>query len=76
MDAERRGLAQLVPARFRTRRRFALVLGALAFFAYGGWYLLQGQGLLSSLIAAVASGVAAFLFFWWWFSRPGSGFDD
>jgi hypothetical protein len=76
IEAARRGLVQLLPARFRTRRRFAFLLGALAFFAYGGWYLLQGQGLLSSLVAAVVSGVAAFLFFWWWFSRPGSGFDD
>jgi len=52
------------------------LLGTLAFFGYGGWYLIQGQGVLSSLLAAVASGVAAFLFFWFAFSRVGSGFDD
>jgi hypothetical protein len=69
-------LVQLLPPGFRTRRRFAFLLAAVAFFGYGGWYLLQGQGLLTSLLAAVAAGVAGFLFFWWWFCRPGSGFDD
>ncbi|HEV1992316.1 MAG TPA: hypothetical protein VGR34_05585 [Candidatus Dormibacteraeota bacterium] len=76
IEAERRGLVQRLPTRFRTRRGFAFLLGTLAFFGYGGWYLIQGQGVLSSLLAAVASAVAAFLFFWWVFSRVGSGFDD
>jgi hypothetical protein len=74
-ESDRSGLVQLLPARFRTKRRFAFLLAILAFLGYGGWYLFQGQGPLSSALAAVAAGVAAFFFFWWWFSRPGSGFD-
>jgi len=74
-EADRRGLFQLLPPKFRTRRRFAFLLATVAFLGYGGWYWFQGQGLLSSVLAAVAAGAAAFLFFWWWFSRPGSGFD-
>jgi hypothetical protein len=75
LESERRGLVQLLPPVFRSRRRFAFLLGALAFCGYGGWYLHEGQGVLTSLLVAVVSGVAAFLFFWWWFSRAGSGFD-
>ena len=75
-EAARRGLVQLLPPMFRTRRRFAFLLGTLAFLGYGGWYLYQGQGVLTSLLVAVVSGAAAFLFFLWWFSRPGRGFDD
>jgi len=76
MEAERRGLIQRLPPRLRTRRGFASLLGVLAFFGYGGYYLSQGQSVLSSLLAAILSGLGAFLFFWWMFSRQFSGFDD
>jgi hypothetical protein len=76
MEAERRGLIQHLPSRFRTRRGFASLLGILAFFGYGGWYLSQGQSVVSSLLSAILSGLGAFLFFWWLFSRQFSGFDD
>ncbi len=75
-EAARRGLVQRLPPWFRTRRRFAFLLGILAFFGYGGWYLIQGEGVLTSLLAAATSGVAAFLFFWYVLSRTGTGFDD
>jgi hypothetical protein len=76
IEAERRGLIERLPTRFRTRRGFSFLLGIVAFFGYGGWYLSQGRGVLSSLLSGVVSGLGTFLFFWWLFSREGSGFDD
>jgi hypothetical protein len=71
-----RGVVQRLPTRFRTRRGFAALIGIVAFFGYGGWYAIQGKGILWSLVAGITSGLTAFLFFWFVFSRVGTGFDD
>jgi len=69
-------IVQRLPRIFRTRRRFSGLIGTVAFFGYGGWYLVQGRGIVLSLVAGVTSGFVAFLFFWFVFSRAGTGFDD
>jgi hypothetical protein len=73
---EMRGIVELLPSRFRTRRGFSALLGIVAFLGYGGWHLIHGDSPLISLVAGVGSALVAFLFFWLVFSRIGTGFDD
>jgi hypothetical protein len=70
-------LIRRLPPKLRTRRGFASLIGGAAFFGYGSWHLFaKGDGVVLSLLAGLASGVAVFLFFWFFFSRIGTGFDD
>ena len=70
------GLIEHLPARFRTRSGFSSLIGIVAFFGYGGWYLIQGKGIVLSLVAAATSGLVAFFFFLVVFTQVGTGFDD
>jgi hypothetical protein len=69
-------IIERLPPRFRTRRGFSAFIGIVAFVGYGGWHLIQGDGIVLSLVAGVISGLVAFFFFWLVFSRVGTGFDD
>lgn len=49
-------VVQRLPRIFRTRWGFSGLIGIVAFFGYGGWYLVQGKGIVLSLVAGVTFG--------------------
>jgi len=64
-----------LPPIFGTRRGFGALIAVVAFLGYGGWHLLNGGGLIWSLVNGFGGAIGVWLFY-----RPLSkyirGFDD